>query len=107
MLNNELVFEAIADAHRRELLAILAQNSPKTATQLVQNFTITRQGILKHLGVLEEAGLVQVQPRGREKRYSLRPEPLNEVRDWISAIGLKWEERLQRLKTLVESDEVI
>lgn len=105
MERTDLVFGALADATRRELLVVLARNSPRTATQLVDDFTITRQGILKHLDVLAEAGLVQVQPKGREKRYSLSPRPLDGVNDWIEAINAKWQERMTRLKDLVESDE--
>ena len=105
MERTDLVFSALADATRRELLAVLAQSSPRTATQLVNDFTITRQGILKHLDVLAQAGLVRVQPKGREKRYSFTPQPLDTVQDWIGAINAKWEERLHRLKELVESDE--
>ncbi|HVO42776.1 MAG TPA: metalloregulator ArsR/SmtB family transcription factor [Aggregatilineales bacterium] len=99
------VLAALADSTRRQLLTTLAENSPKTATQLAQAFPITRQGILKHLDVLTAAGLVQVRPKGREKRYWLAPEPLQSVTAWINAIGARWDERLQQLKDLVESDE--
>lgn len=105
MERTDRVFSALADSTRRDLLAVLAQSSPRTATQLVQDFTITRQGILKHLDVLAQAGLVQVQPKGREMRYSFAPQPLDSVHDWINTINAKWEERLNRLKELVESDE--
>jgi DNA-binding transcriptional ArsR family regulator len=98
------VFSALADPTRRRLLLTLAEGSPKTATQLAQEFPITRQGIIKHLNLLAQAGLVQMQPIGREKRYSFRPEPLHSVSAWIEAIGAKWDERLQRLKELVEND---
>ena len=70
------IFAALADPMRRKLLVNLAQSSPKTATVLAQEYPITRQGILKHLDVLEHAGLVTVYQQGREKRYSLTPEPL-------------------------------
>jgi DNA-binding transcriptional ArsR family regulator len=99
------IFPALADPMRRDLLLNLAENSPKTATQLAEEYPITRQGILKHLRILEEAGLVTVSQQGREKRYSLRPEPLNDVSAWIDAIGAKWDERLLRLKKLVEEDQ--
>lgn len=102
---SERVFTALADTTRRQLLITLAEASPRTATQLAKGFKITRQGVLKHLDVLEEAGLVHVQPKGREKRYSLTLEPLQDVNDWIKAIGATWEARLQRLKDFVESDE--
>lgn len=98
------IFTALADPTRRQLLTTLAENSPKTATQLAEVFPITRQGVLKHLDILEEAGLVQIQPIGREKRYSLTPDPLHDVSAWIQALGAKWDERLIRLKRLVESN---
>jgi len=82
----------------------LAENSPKTATQLSQEYPITRQGILKHLTILEEAGLVAVHQKGREKRYTLTPERLDELEQWIRDISAKWDERLMRLKRLVESE---
>ena len=99
------VFSALADTTRRQLLATLAESSPKTATQLAQSFPITRQGILKHLDVLADAGLVQTRPKGHERRYSLNPEPLQSASKWLEAIGIKWKTRLQRLKDLVDSDE--
>lgn len=104
MTHEDQVFAALADHTRRQLLIKLAEGSPKTATQLAQEFPITRQGILKHLDILEAAGLVQVQPRGREKHYALTLEPLEDVNQWIAALGQRWEGRLQRLKALVEGD---
>lgn len=100
------VFAALADPMRRKLLVNLAENSPKTATQLAKEYrTITRQGILKHLDILEDAGLVAVHQAGREKRYSLTPEPLGELDEWIRQVSAKWDERLLRLKSLIESDK--
>jgi DNA-binding transcriptional ArsR family regulator len=99
------VFAALADPTRRNLLATLAESSPKTATQLANEYrSITRQGILKHLDILEHAGLVAVHQVGREKRYSLTPEPLNELDEWIRHISATWDERLLRLKSLIESE---
>ena len=100
------VFTALADATRRRLLTTLAQSSPKTATQLAREFPITRQGIMKHLDLLAHAGLVQAQTKGREKRYVFNPESLQTASVWIESIGKQWDERLQRLKHLVEDDRV-
>lgn len=99
------VFDALADPTRRNLLVNLAEYSPKTATQLAQEYPITRQGILKHLAILESAGLVAVQQAGREKRYSLTLEPLGELEQWVRALGDKWDARLLRLKTWLEQEE--
>ncbi len=102
---DERVFSALADRTRRQLLMKLAENSPKTITQLTEEFQITRQGITKHLDVLASAGLVQMQAQGREKHYQLAPEPLRTVSTWLEAIDAKWASRLLALKALVESDE--
>jgi DNA-binding transcriptional ArsR family regulator len=99
------VFAALADPMRRSLLVNLAENSPRTATQLAQEYPITRQGILKHLNILEEAGLVAAHQKGREKRYSLTPEPLTELEQWIKDLESLWDKRLLRLKTLLENEE--
>ncbi len=103
--NQQPLFAALADPMRRSLLVNLADHSPKTATQLAQEYPITRQGILKHLTILEDAGLVAVHQAGREKRYTLTPEPLDELEQWIDNIGAKWDERLLRLKTWLEHEQ--
>jgi len=103
--HQQSLFAALADPMRRRLLIHLAEHSPKTASQLAQDYPITRQGILKHLTILEEAGLVAVHQEGREKRYTLTPEPLEELEQWIQDIGAKWDERLLRLKTWLEQEQ--
>jgi DNA-binding transcriptional ArsR family regulator len=99
------IFAALADPMRRSLLLNLAESSPRTATQLAADYPITRQGILKHLTILEAAGLVAVTQKGREKRYTLRPEPLGEIDQWIKDLGAKWDARLLRLKALIEDEQ--
>ena len=103
--HEQSLFAALADPIRRGLLVNLAEHSPRTATQLAQEYPITRQGILKHLTILEDAGLVAVRQAGREKRYSLTPEPLEELEQWIDNLGAKWDERLLRLKTMLEQGQ--
>jgi DNA-binding transcriptional ArsR family regulator len=105
-LTDATIFTALADPMRRELVLHLAENSPRTATQLAADYPITRQGILKHLHILEDAGLVAVHQKGREKRYILTPEPLSELDQWIKDVGTKWDERLLRLKTFIEAEEL-
>jgi DNA-binding transcriptional ArsR family regulator len=101
-VKDEPIFAALADPVRRSLLLNLAENSPKTATQLAHEYPITRQGILH---ILETAGLVAMHQKGREKRYALTPEPLRELDEFIKAIGDKWDERLLRLKVFLEDEE--
>ena len=101
------VFAALADPARRHLLATLAENSPRTVTQLTTEFPkkITRQGVTKHLDLLAAAGLVHARAQGREKYYTLAPEPLDEVAHWLEVIGARWDARLAKLKALVEAEE--
>lgn len=104
-MDNAPIFAALADPMRRKLLITLAENSPKTATQLAREHNdITRQGIMKHMQILREAGLVAVHQEGRDKRYTLTPEPLSELEQWIKQLNAKWDERLLRLKAFVENE---
>jgi DNA-binding transcriptional ArsR family regulator len=98
------IFGALADPTRRSLVMYLAAHSPKSATQLALVYPITRQGILKHLAILEAAGLVTAQQAGREKRYTLTPEPLDEVTAWVAELSAAWDARLLRLKALLEDE---
>lgn len=104
-MNNPTIFSALADPMRRSLLLNLAENSPKTATQFADEYPITRQGIIKHLDILEQAGLVEAYKKGREKRYTLTPEPLSELEQWVKTISDIWDARLLRLKNFIENDD--
>jgi DNA-binding transcriptional ArsR family regulator len=77
------VFTALADATRREVVSALAQQGPRTATELAAQMPITRQAVAKHLTHLHRAGLVVPERRGRETRYRLTPAPLGEAIDWL------------------------
>ena len=98
------IFTALADPMRRQLLIDLAKNSPKTATQLAKGYRISRPGIIKHLKILKEAGLVKVSQQGRDKRYILAPEPLSELQQWLYEITDIWDDNLLQLKTMLESE---
>jgi DNA-binding transcriptional ArsR family regulator len=104
-LTQATIFTALADPVRRDIVLNLAANSPRTATQLALEYPITRQGVLKHLHILEDAGLVAVHQHGREKRYTLTPAPLGELEQWVKDIGAKWDARLLRLKAFIEDEE--
>lgn len=60
---------------------------------------MTRQAVAKHLGVLDRAGLVEQDRRGRETVYTLAPDPLTDAAGWIEATGARWDQRLARLRT--------
>ncbi len=96
------VFAALADPTRRRLVETLAARGSASATALAAELPISRQAVAKHLGALGGAGLVRSRRAGRETLYELQPQPLGEAAEWIARIGDEWEDRLARLKRLVE-----
>ena len=97
------VFQAIADPTRREVLRLLAQRE-LPISKITEQFAISRTAIVKHLNILTEANLVQGRKEGREKLYRLQPEPLQEVKEWLSYYERFWSNKLSILKHLVEND---
>jgi DNA-binding transcriptional ArsR family regulator len=80
----DLVFKALADSNRRELLDRLMTHGGQTLGELCQGLKMSRQAVTKHLTVLEEANLVATQRRGREKLHYLNPVPIHEMTErWI------------------------
>ena len=80
----DAVFKALADASRRKLLDELHKNNGQTLTELCRHRDMTRQAVTKHLRLLEDANLVSVVWRGREKLHFLNPVPLHEIYErWI------------------------
>jgi uncharacterized protein YndB with AHSA1/START domain len=99
----DLVFKALADPTRRELLDVLLVDDGQTLSALVERFDMTRPAVAKHLGILEDAGLVVVQRRGREKRHFLNPVPVRQVHDrWVTKYTQEWAAGLVGLKTELE-----
>jgi DNA-binding transcriptional ArsR family regulator len=94
----DAVFSALADERRRSLVEVLAERGSATATELAAGLPVTRQAVAKHLASLGEAGLVAVTRSGREARYRLTPEPLDEAVAWIERVGASWDERLAALE---------
>lgn len=86
------VFQAVADPTRRKILKLLADKEMPVAS-ITEEFPITRTAINKHLFVLSEAGLVSSKRIGRETRYTLQPEPLQELQEWLSFFEVYWEDR--------------
>jgi DNA-binding transcriptional ArsR family regulator len=97
------VFEALADATRRQVVRRLAEAGPATATELAGELPVTRQAVAKHLATLAEAGLVTSDRQGRETRYHLTPEPLAEAVSWMASVGSQWDDRLDALQRYLES----
>jgi DNA-binding transcriptional ArsR family regulator len=97
------VFSALADPTRRLVVGYLAEHGDATATELAGFLPVTRQAVSKHLAALGAAGLVERQKAGREARYRLTPEPLEDAAAWIAGVGAAWDERLTALRRHLES----
>ncbi len=94
----EAALRALADDHRRKMLESLA-GGPATAGELAALLPIARPGVSRHLRVLREAGLVEVRQEAQRRIYSLSPQPLTEINDWLSVYLSLWEQRLDALHT--------
>jgi DNA-binding transcriptional ArsR family regulator len=92
------VFVALADPTRRLLLERLRANGPLPIKGLARPLAISRQGVTKHLRVLEEAGLIESEWKGRERWHRLNAQPLLEVDDWLRPYEEAWDRRLERLR---------
>ncbi len=90
-MGREMVFEALADEHRRVILDRLRRQNGQTLTQLCDGQNISRQAVTKHLKVLEEADLVLTARRGREKLHYLNPVPLH-------AVAMRWLRQFDKVK---------
>jgi DNA-binding transcriptional ArsR family regulator len=99
------VLAALADPTRRQLLDLLAAQGEATATTLAERLPVSRQAVVKHLAVLDAAGLVSGGRVGREVRYAVRPAALDATARWMSALAADWDRRLATIKRIAEAAE--
>ena len=105
---DDLVFKALADPTRRLLLDALFELDGQSLQSLCEHCgdDITRFGVMKHLKVLEEAGLVVTKKQGREKLHFLNPVPIRLIHDrWVSKFSEPWAAGLSELKQDLEKEE--
>ena len=94
----DAVLQALGDPSRRTVLEIL-RGHPATAGELAEALTIARPGVSRHLRVLREAGLVDVRQEAQRRIYTLRPEALAELDQWMEPYRALWQNRLGALHT--------
>ena len=99
----DAVLAALADPMRRRVLSVLAERGEATATTLATVLPVTRQAVVKHLGVLDRAGLVAGRKTGREVRYLVRPAALDLTARWMDQVAADWSRRLTAIKRIAES----
>ncbi len=97
------VFFALGDGTRLALVRRLVAAGALSATTLAQGADVSRQAIVKHLQVLQDAGIVAPERRGREVLYALDTRRVDDAREFLTAISARWDRAIDRLRTMVES----
>jgi DNA-binding transcriptional ArsR family regulator len=95
------VFNAIAEAHRREILDTLITGE-KAVGAIVDDLSLSQPQVSKHLRVLSEVGLVRCRAEGRRRLYSLEPERLRPFREWVAKYEQAWNDRLDRMDVYLQ-----
>ena len=96
-------FIALADPTRRKILSLVARRTQR-ASDIAAHFDMSPPAISQHLKALRETGLIRVERRGRERIYSLNPEGLGKMEEWIAQTRAIWNERLDKLEDVLRED---
>lgn len=96
------VFAALGDVTRLKLVSRLGDGRRQSIAQLTDGLGLTRQGVTKHLRVLQDAGMVTCMRVGRESRFAIRPAPITRARDYLTRASAQWDEAIERLRASVE-----
>jgi DNA-binding transcriptional ArsR family regulator len=104
-VSDDAVFRALADASRRQLLDRLHQRNGQTLGELCQDLAMSRQAVMKHLAILEQANLVSTRREGRNKLHFINPVPINDIAErWIGKFEHSRLGALAQLKRNLEGD---
>jgi DNA-binding transcriptional ArsR family regulator len=96
-----VTFAALAEPNRFRIVELL-RSGPRSVNDIGDRLDLHQPLVSKHLRVLKEAGLVDVQPRARQRLYELRAQPLRQLCDWLERYRRIWDERFEQLDDLVE-----
>ena len=99
----DVVLAALADPTRRRVLDVIVARGEATATAVASELPVSRQAVVKHLAILDRAGLVTARRLGREVRYAVLLEQVDAAARWMAALADEWDARLQRIKRLAEA----
>jgi DNA-binding transcriptional ArsR family regulator len=98
------VFAALGDETRLRLMIFLSTAGPSSTATLTAHVQVTRQAVAKHLRVMKEAGLVSSEYRGRDSVWQIEPSQLAEAQRCIELITSRWDQAIERLRSMVEED---
>lgn len=99
------VFQGLADPTRRQIISLLAQNKSLNLNAIAEEFEISRPAISKHIKILEECELVDIQQKGRQRLCEINVEKLSKVSDWVNKHTALWDQRLDTLETQLRSEQ--
>jgi DNA-binding transcriptional ArsR family regulator len=98
------LFAALGDDTRMKVVARLCASGPQSIVRLTGGTKVSRQAITKHLHTLADAGLVRSAREGREQIWEIQPRRLAEARRYLDEISERWDEAIERLRVLVETE---
>jgi ArsR family transcriptional regulator, cadmium/lead-responsive transcriptional repressor len=101
--DEDALWTAVADPTRRRVLDALLERGEANTTTLAAGLPVTRQAVAKHLAVLDRVGLVAGRRSGREVRYAVRPERIDDAAQAMARVAAQWDRRLARIKRLAEA----
>jgi DNA-binding transcriptional ArsR family regulator len=103
-----MVFDVVAEPNRRRILDLLLERE-RPVGEVVESLGLSQPAVSKHLRVLREAGLVEVRGDAQRRLYSVRPQPLRAIDEWLSPYRRMWEARLDDLErylaTMTDDDD--
>jgi len=103
-MTTQLVFRALADPTRREILVMLSQQD-MTIAEVSDNFDMTRAAVKKHLTVLQDGQLISVRTQGRSRVNQLEPHALKAAGEWLEYFRQFWDDRFAALNMAIEADK--
>jgi ArsR family transcriptional regulator, cadmium/lead-responsive transcriptional repressor len=103
LAEDDALWAAVADPTRRRVLDALLEQGEASTTTLAEGLPVTRQAVAKHLVVLNRVGLIEGQRHGREVRYTVQHERLDDASEAMARVAAQWDRRLARIKRLAES----
>lgn len=98
------LFDALSDPTRRTIIDLLAAQGQMTASEIYNKFQMTSPAVSQHLKILREAELVNVEKDAQRHIYSLNPEKVRDLEDWVRRTLNHWEKRFEQLDRVLESE---
>lgn len=96
------LFDALGDPNRLSIFTSLCDGGPCTTSQVTTAISVSRQGVTKHLSILEAVGLVHCRKQGRQRIWTVQTRPLGQAGDYLAQLSDRWDRRIDRLKAFVE-----